>query len=350
MTPPAHRPPARRTGGGPRARLLTRVLLVLVLLGGGLAAAGCSNDGGGSGSGSGRGAGSGAGSGAGPVRTTPGHRAGGGAGAGGGGGGGRTAERAHYPTYVALGDSYTAAPFVPQTVLGNSCLRSSNNYPTLVAARLPGTHLVDVSCSGADTGSMVRVQRTGNGNEPPQFDALTRGTDLVTVGIGGNDFNLFGTLVGTCTQLRASDPTGSPCRDRFTAGGVDQLGNELSQVRARVAAVVAGIRQRAPHARVVVVGYPQIIPAHGTCPRRLPLATGDYPFARRMNAGLAAAVNAGARRADAYVNVFRHSAGHDICSAHPWINGSLTDTSRALAYHPFAAEQAAVARLVLAAL
>jgi len=101
---------------------------------------------------------------------------------------------------------------------------------------------------------------------------------------------------------------------------------------------------------VVVVGYPQIIPAHGTCPRRLPLATGDYPYARQVNAALAAAVRVGARHADAYVDVFAHSRGHDICAAHPWINGQYTDVNRALAYHPLAAEQRAVARMVLTAL
>ena len=256
----------------------------------------------------------------------------------------------HVARYVALGDSYTAAPLVPKTQLSNGCLRSASNYPALVAAALPGTRLVDVSCSGADTASMTAPQTIGGGDQPPQLDALTRDTDLVTVGVGGNDFHLFATMVFTCTKLRSSDPTGSPCRDRFAAGGVDQRAGELQAVSDHVASVVAEIRQRAPHARVVVVGYPQIIPAHGTCPRLLPLTTGDYPYARRVNRELADAVRAGAGQADAYVDVFAHSRGHDICAAHPWINGRLTNVNRALAYHPFAAEQAAVARLVLATL
>ena len=252
-----------------------------------------------------------------------------------------------YPTYVALGDSYTAAPLVPTTDINNGCLRSTGNYPALVAAALPGTRLVDVSCSGADSSSMVGVQQTGNQAQSAQFDALSKGTDLVTVGIGGNDFNLFGTMIGTCAQLRSSDPHGAPCEAKFTqGGGADLLTQELHQIRGHVAAIVAGIRDRAPHARVVVVGYPQIVPAHGTC-SSLPLATGDYAFARRINEGLATALQQGARNADAYVDVFKASAGHDICSRHPWINGRTTDPNRALAFHPFAVEQRAVARLVL---
>jgi len=248
--------------------------------------------------------------------------------------------------YVALGDSYTAAPLVPKTQLHDGCLRSSGNYPSRVARALPGSRLVDVSCSGADTGSMTRPQRIGDARIPPQLGALSRRTDLVTLGIGGNDLDVFGTLVGTCTRLRSTDPTGSPCRDQLG----DRLRSDLPQVRDRVAGVVAAIRARAPHARVVVVGYPQIVPAHGSCPRRLPLAAGDYPWARLVNAGLDAAVRAGARRADAFVDAFAATRGHDVCSARPWINGQVTEVNRALAYHPFAAEQAAVARLVIAAL
>ena len=251
--------------------------------------------------------------------------------------------------YVALGDSYTAAPLVPDTDTTNDCLRSTNNYPALVAAALPGVELVDVSCSGADTASMVGFQQTNEEAKPPQFDALTEDTDLVTLGIGGNDFNLFGTLVGTCAQLRSSDPTGSPCSDRYSDGASDELTQQLDDIRSHVAATVAGIRARAPKAKVVVVGYPQIIPSRGSCPDLLPLAIGDYPFARRVSAGLAAAVKRGARDAT-FVDLFGPSAGHDICSSDPWINGANTDPARALAFHPFAAEQQAAAELVLARL
>jgi lysophospholipase L1-like esterase len=271
-----------------------------------------------------------------------------GAGAG-AGAGARARAAAKYSSYVALGDSYTAAPLVPSTDTGDGCLRSSHNYPALVAAALPSADFVDVSCSGADSTSLVGVQQTPSGAKPPQFDALSRRTDLVTIGIGGNDSNLFGTLVGTCSQLRERDPAGSPCRDRLTGGASDPIGTALRDIRAHVRAVVAGIRDRAPRATVVVVGYPQIVPPSGTCPE-LPLAAGDYAYARRINKGLADAVRLGARRADAYVDVFAASAGHDICSADPWINGAQTDPSRALAFHPFAAEQQAVARLVLKAL
>lgn len=51
--------------------------------------------------------------------------------------------------YVALGDSYAAAPGVPEQT-DAACGRSSANYPSLVAASR-GARLKDVSCSGATT-------------------------------------------------------------------------------------------------------------------------------------------------------------------------------------------------------
>ena len=259
---------------------------------------------------------------------------------------------AKYPLYVALGDSYTAAPLVPDTDISNGCLRSTNNYPALVAAGLPGTKLVDVSCSSAASTSLVGVQRTNDGGVvPPQFDALTEDTDLVTVGIGGNDDKLFATLIGDCSQLRASDPSGSPCKDRLTAGGTDRLKADLRQIRTHITAIVKGIHDRAPKARVLVVGYPQILPARGTCPALLPLATGDVAYARTINEGLVAAQEQGAKAAGGeFVDLYPATAGHDICADDPWINGRYTDAKRALAFHPFEAEQKKAAELVLATL
>src|SRR3954462_5512053 len=67
-----------------------------------------------------------------------------------------------YDQYVALGDSYTAAPLVPPTDSSTICLRSGVNYPALVARAMPGTALTDVSCSGATTADTTRSQ-SGNG-------------------------------------------------------------------------------------------------------------------------------------------------------------------------------------------
>jgi lysophospholipase L1-like esterase len=228
-----------------------------------------------------------------------------------------------YPTYVALGDSYTAAPGVPQTEQETGCLRSNGNYASLVANQLK-SDFVDVSCTGASTVSLIGAQHRAEPRLPPQFAALSADTSLVTLGIGGNDLKLFETMVGTCGQFG------------------------LSEVGGRVKAALKGIHDRSPQARVVLVGYPQPLPSKGTC-RILPLANGDYPYVRGLVVKLNDALRTAAKKAKAdFIDMVKASKGHDICAgSDAWVNGVNTDLMRALAFHPFAEEQQAVADLIM---
>lgn len=247
-------------------------------------------------------------------------------------------------TYAALGDSYSAAPLVPVTDVANGCFRSSNNYPALVAKAL-GAALDDRSCGGARTKDFAASQLPG---VPPQLTAVTARTTLVTVGIGGNDENVFTTLVGQCTGLRGQDPTGSPCRDFMNSSGHDKLLAALDRTQRTITAAVSAVKAKAPRARILLVGYPHIISSTSTC-SQLPLARGDYAYAEGVNRRLTDAVRGAARATGTtYVDVWRASKGHDVCARDPWINGSVNDQRRAARYHPFAVEQKAVARLVIA--
>jgi len=159
----------------------------------------------------------------------------------------------------------------------------------------------------------------------------------VTLGIGGNDYGVFGSIVGTCPDLRSSDPTGNPCQRHFTVNGVDTLKAAIVHTQANIAAVLGEIHARAPHAKVLAIGYPRIAPPTGTCPDILPFADGDYPWLNSVEEALDAAVKhaAAADGKTSYVDTFTPSLGHDACSARPWINGKDTDILAALAYHPF---------------
>ncbi|MGW6277993.1 SGNH/GDSL hydrolase family protein [Kribbella sp. NPDC055071] len=253
--------------------------------------------------------------------------------------------------YVALGDSYTSAPLVPlPDLLSLGCVRSYSNYPKMVAAALHIWRFTDVSCGGADTTNMTQPQTTPLGTAAPQFDALTPDTDLVTLGIGGNDFGVFGDIVGTCPGLRASDPTGSPCRAHFTVGGVDTLAARITQTQARIATVVQGIKQRSPKATILLIGYPKIAPEHGTCPSILPFADGDYSYLYSIEQALNSAVaTAAAANGATYVDTFGPSTGHDACApdGQAWIQGKDINLLRALSYHPRFEGQAGVASLTV---
>ncbi len=249
--------------------------------------------------------------------------------------------------YVALGDSYTSAPLTGPMPERDGCFRSEVNYPRRIADAT-GAELVDRSCGAATTEHLTQTQRTGVGSgNPPQLDALDAGTDLVTLGIGANDFGIFGRLVLNCSRLATSDPTGDPCATADARRGDSAVGEFLGQVEQRLVAAIEEIRGRAPDAQVLVVGYPQIVPADGTCDA-LPLATGDYPFAYGVNRDINGALKgAAATTGVTYVDVFAASAGHHICAEDPWIAGTSPEGREAAPYHPYTEEQALVADLVL---
>ncbi|MFJ7902155.1 SGNH/GDSL hydrolase family protein [Streptomyces sp. NPDC096198] len=249
----------------------------------------------------------------------------------------------HHRDYVALGDSYASAPVVPGQVDAN-CKRSDHNYPSLVAS-YASKRLTDVTCSGATTAEMTAPQ----GTAPAQFSALGRRTDLVTVTIGGNDVG-FTTVLGTCARLTASDPTGAPCRAYFTARGRDRLTETVEQTAPKIARVLRGVRDRSPHARILVVGYPDLFPETGVgCTSgSVPFAAGDFPYLRDKEKQLNAMLAGQARRHGAgFVDTYRPTIGHDMCrpTGQRWIE-TLTPATPAAPLHPNAEGERAMALAV----
>ncbi len=256
-----------------------------------------------------------------------------------------------FKEYVALGDSYTAAPLVPPLDLANlGCLRSGGgNYPALAAPKLKVPKVTDVSCGGADTTHVKTAQATPTGFVPPQMNALTKKTDLVTIGLGANDFGLFADLLAVCPGLQKSDPDGAPCKKQFTAGGKDQLKENVAKTKTRLTELLKTIKAKiAPKATIVLVGYPRIAPAKGNCPD-LPLAKGDYAYLNSTETELNAAIEAAAKAGGAkYLDLFKPSEGHDVCAKDKaWIQGAEVDLMKAASYHPRAEEQTAVADLLV---
>lgn len=243
------------------------------------------------------------------------------------------------PRYVALGDSYTSAPGVGDPTGPQGCLRTDGNYPHLLAERL-GLALADVSCAGATSDDLRSPQATAGAGVAAQLDAVTPDTELVTLSVGANDDGLFGALAVQCAGLGAFEEQG-PCSagPRFAE---DRLDGELAALARQTAASVRAVRRRAPSAQVVVVGYPQIVPASGSC-ADLPLDSVETPFVREVNRRLAAALARGARASGApYVDMWAASEGHDACADEPWVAG-LTPVGPGAPLHPTAEHQVAVA-------
>jgi lysophospholipase L1-like esterase len=252
--------------------------------------------------------------------------------------------------YVALGDSYTSGPLIP-TQVDLNCVRSNRNYPALTALAIGSSAFVDVSCGGATTGDILNP---GDGTlgvpVPAQLDAVTTATALVTVGIGGNDIG-FSDIITTCAEESVDSPFGSPCKNRYTAGGTDQLQARISAAAPKVAAVLQAVRAKAPNARVVVVGYPAIVPDTGYgCWPVVPIAYGDVPYLRGVEKSLNAMLaNAAAANGARFVDTYTPSIGHDACrgSGTRWVEGLVPATSAA-PFHPNAAGERGMATAVTA--
>ncbi len=251
--------------------------------------------------------------------------------------------------YVALGDSAASGPLIPLPDLSApGCFRSTANYPKLAARRL-GVPITDVTCSGADTGDMTSPQHTDLGTVAPQLDALAADTALVTLQIGGNDAGLVG-LAESCLNLLPS-PFGTSCQRENTAGGHDVYGERVAGVAPKVAAVLDGIHQRAPAARVFVVGYTTYLPPNGCYPRvQVWARDANYIQAKidQLNQVLA---DAAAAHGASYVDIRTPGIGKDVCTSASvrWTEPFIPENIAA-PLHPNATGMAGMASVVAAAM
>lgn len=234
-------------------------------------------------------------------------------------------------SYVSLGDSYVSGPLILPPAQGAplDCTQSARNYPHLTAAAL-GLSLKDVSCGGATTADLTTEAQFPD--QPPQLDALSASTEVVSVGIGGNDKNLFIETLAVCGAEDLVFPFGTPCKDTY--------GNKLSEeIKADEPVVSAAFHQigvLSPSAKVFVVAYPDILPQSGSCWPTVPLTTGDVAYLnnveQELNAMLSSAASA---NGDAYVDTFAPSIGHDACKplSTRWIEPVIPE-SDAFSVHP----------------
>ncbi|MEO5875749.1 MAG: SGNH/GDSL hydrolase family protein [Streptosporangiaceae bacterium] len=250
--------------------------------------------------------------------------------------------------YVALGDSYTAGPLTsflqPGAPIG--CIRGDLNYPTLIAKKLKPASFEDVSCSGAKTTHMAGPQSFSVGRpNPPQLNALTTQTTLVTLTLGGNDMGFSKAM--KCFQVAAQNPEGSPCKDQLTQDGTDPFEEGVTRSAPKVGEVLQAIRDRAPHARVLLLTYPLVLPQGPGCYPWVPIAAGDAPFLLGAELRLNAMLLDQAGRHEVEV-VDTTEPGHDMCQGDPakrWIEG--VPLQWAAPAHPNQQGERAMAELTL---
>jgi len=243
--------------------------------------------------------------------------------------------------YAALGDSYAAGEgLAPFDADSGRCHRSPSAYPRLVAAQ-EGATLAFAPCTGATVAMMV--------DPAGQLGVIDPASDLVTVTVGGNDVG-FANVVGEC--VIGVDPCSH--LDAEVEAALGRLGPTLE-------AAYRLIRARAPGARVLVVGYPQVVadparadldncPALSTIVPSRRVTVDDARWLREKGARLSEVVGRAAKAAGvSYVDVVAAFAGHEACAAEPWLSGVVLTDLRG-SFHPTVVGQMELARLVTRAL
>lgn len=298
--------------------------------------------------------------------------------------------------YVALGDSYTAAPLsskpsgTPGGTMGfnntenpYTCGQSNTNYPRLIArwlglytttddvseADLAPAHpeFIDISCGGAQTKHMDSEAQTppyGGGQNPKQLSAFERidqaSVQLVSIGIGGNDVG-FGDLQTECVQ---KPNTGGPLCSQNTMM-INKVSAAMAKLAVDLPAVLARIHELAPNAKVLVFGYPALLPekpvAAGLpegCWPYIPILPADIPFLRDLESRLNNIIRNAATQAGTdgdrfahYVDWYDPSRGHDMCQPPgvAWVNG-LVLAPPSFPVHPNILGSAGAARAGIAVL
>ncbi|RLP89042.1 SGNH/GDSL hydrolase family protein [Micromonospora sp. BL4] len=211
--------------------------------------------------------------------------------------------------YVALGDSYSsgvgAGPYDWST-----CLRSQKSYAPLWAAAHGVTSFSFPACGGAVTADVLNNQ----------VNALSSATTLVTITIGGNDAG-FVDVITSCRFGSTSSCTNAVNTAKAFA---------TSTLPGRLDATYAAIRNRAPNARLIVLGYPRLFET--TSCGWLAMSTYKRTILNEAADVLASVISARATAAGAtFADTRPYFAGHGVCAGDPWIN----DVSGLIeAYHP----------------
>ncbi|MEV5522120.1 SGNH/GDSL hydrolase family protein [Streptomyces pseudogriseolus] len=219
--------------------------------------------------------------------------------------------------YVALGDSYASGVGAGSYISSSGdCKRSTKAHPYLWAAANSPSSFSFTACSGARTGDVLSGQ----------LGPLSASTALVSISIGGNDAG-FADVMTTC--VLQSD---SSCLSRIATARafVD------STLPGRLDGVYTAIRDRAPNAHVVVLGYPRFYRLGTSC---IGLSETKRKAINDASDHLNTAIAARARAYGfTFGDVRTTFTGHEICSSDSWLH-SVDWLNIGNSYHPKAAGQ-----------
>lgn len=261
--------------------------------------------------------------------------------------------------WVALGDSYTAGVIraagdtfeVPR----DGCERTDRSYPQVIDRDLGSLFdLANVSCGAATIENVTDTPQYPIGRHlppisedpdypfpavPPQSEAVGAGTDVITVGVGGNTLG-FADILSRCAQLGGeSNGEGVPCKDALGSG----IQARLDKVSTEYDRMLSVLHERAPKAKILAVGYPTIVPddaskcTFGDQTKFGTITQGDLAWLRTdalepLNKAIEKST--GTQDSAGFVDLYASSRNHSVCDDSKWIEGFFTLPDQLSFVHP----------------
>ncbi|MFF0870165.1 SGNH/GDSL hydrolase family protein [Nonomuraea sp. NPDC003560] len=261
--------------------------------------------------------------------------------------------------WAALGDSYTAGVIQAAgdvfEIPRDGCERTDRSYPQVIERDLGSLFdLTNVSCGAATIEDVTFRAQEPIGRHlppisedpdypfppvPPQSQAVTPGTDVVTVGVGGNTLG-FAEILLKCVELgQGSGGVGTPCKDDLAAS----IPGRLTKASRDYDQMLTTLHERAPRAKILAIGYPTIVPKDtSTCRYNdihqfASITRGDLDWLRRdvlepLNNAIEK--SAGTHNAASFVDLYDSSQNHSVCDAGKWVEGIFDHDNRPAFVHP----------------
>ncbi|WP_257202559.1 SGNH/GDSL hydrolase family protein [Corynebacterium cystitidis] len=213
--------------------------------------------------------------------------------------------------YVSLGDSYAAMGSFDVGHDGPSyCYRSLDNYGQVIlnGEKIVGT---DVSCSGAEADSIYGHQWVPRAGAmlPPQVDALSEDTQLVSLTVGANDLGQYD--FGQCVIGAVREQKVSDCAPQFE----DKIWTEMDNLPSELDKAYAAIREAAPNAHIVTGGYMPILTENDQCRETALVGQADRQLTIDMITELNKVVEPAANRNGATYVMPEGAENHTACAA-----------------------------------